>query len=79
MERPDDVEAAAAGVESDIADLERRSSRVDEHIDEARQDWRRKQQDPGVPGAEPSHNDEAGGDVAGDWSGEGKSASDAGQ
>jgi len=65
-------------MERDLQDMEERAGEVDEHIDETRKDWERKQSDAGVPGAEPGVEPEAE-EVAGDWEGEGPAASDAGQ
>jgi ribosomal protein S15P/S13E len=38
--------------ERELADMEERSERVEEHIEEARKDWEAKKQDASVPGAE---------------------------
>src|SRR5687768_3054121 len=46
-----DHEQRAADAERELADMEERSQRVGEHIDEARKDWDKKVADPGVPGA----------------------------
>ena len=46
-----DHEQQAAAAERELADMEARSERVGEHIDEARKDWEAKVADPGVPGA----------------------------
>ena len=39
--------------EHELQDMEHRSAQLDDEIDDVRGDWRRKQQDPAVPGAEP--------------------------
>ena len=50
-------ERAADEMEGTLEDMETASHAVEEHIDEARDDWRRKQADPNVPGAEqPDHD-----------------------
>jgi hypothetical protein len=46
-----DHEAQADAAERELADMEARSERVGEHIDEARKDWDAKVADPAVPGA----------------------------
>ena len=53
-------QADAAGRE--LADMEERSERVGEHIDEARKDWDAKVADPSVPGAggDPDRAEEGG-------------------
>jgi hypothetical protein len=83
MERHDDlddkVQAAAEEMEAELADMEHRSDEVGEEIDDARSDWEAKQADDSVPGAEPRDAEDAGGDVAGDWEGEGPAADKAGQ
>ena len=83
MERRDEsddrVQAAAEEMEASISGLEQRSEQLDEQAEGVRRDWERKRDDPSVPGAEPRDPDEAGGEVAGDWSGEGDSANRAGQ
>ena len=45
-------EQKADEAERELADMEERGQRVEEHIDAARKDWERKQADPAVPGAE---------------------------
>ena len=42
----EDHEDTAAAAERELADMEERSERVGEHIDEARKDWEAKQADP---------------------------------
>jgi len=46
-----DHEQQAAAAERELADMEERSDRVGEHIEEARKDWEAKVADPAVPGA----------------------------
>jgi hypothetical protein len=46
-----DHEQQADEAERELADMEERSQRVEEHIEEARKDWEAKQADPSVPGA----------------------------
>jgi hypothetical protein len=46
-----DHEEQAKAAERELADMEERSERVGEHIDEARKDWEAKLADPAVPGA----------------------------
>ena len=55
----EDHEDVAAAAARELADMEERSDRVGEHIDEARKDWQAKQADPAVPGAtgEPDEGD----------------------
>jgi hypothetical protein len=57
-----DHEQKAQRAERDLADMEERSERVEEHIDEARKDWDAKVADPGVPGAggDPDRAEEGG-------------------
>jgi hypothetical protein len=54
----EDHERAARGLEREVDDMQRSSERLGRNIDEAREDWRRKQQDPGVPGADPPDDDQ---------------------
>ncbi|MDX6699123.1 MAG: hypothetical protein QOE65_2520 [Solirubrobacteraceae bacterium] len=77
-ERDDAVQAATGEMESSIEDMEARSDEVGEHIDDTRSEWKAKQQDSSVPGAEAGGESEAE-EVAGDWEGEGPAAADAGQ
>jgi hypothetical protein len=53
-------EEAAAHVERELDDMERRSERLGDQIDDVRDDWQRKQADEHVPGAsaEPTPGDE---------------------
>ena len=48
----------AQQLEREAEDLEERSDRVGEHIDDTRRDWESKEQDPSVPGAQPDPGDE---------------------
>ena len=43
----------AREMERDAAEMEEHSEKVGEHIDEARREWKAKEQDPSVPGAQP--------------------------
>jgi hypothetical protein len=58
----EDYEQQADGAERDIADMEERSERVGERIDETRKDWEAKLADPAVPGAggDPDRAEEGG-------------------
>jgi hypothetical protein len=55
-------ERQADAVERELEDMEERSERVGEHIDEAGKDWQAKVADESVPGAggDPSRADEGG-------------------
>ena len=57
-----DHEGQAEAAEREFADMEERSERVGEHIDEARKDWDAKVADPAVPGAggDPDRAEEGG-------------------
>jgi hypothetical protein len=57
-----DYEGQADAAERELADMEERSERVEEHIEEARKDWEAKVADPGVPGAggDPERAEEGG-------------------
>jgi chromosome segregation ATPase len=46
-----DHEQQADEAERELADMEERGERVEEHIEEARKDWEAKQRDDAVPGA----------------------------
>jgi alkanesulfonate monooxygenase SsuD/methylene tetrahydromethanopterin reductase-like flavin-dependent oxidoreductase (luciferase family) len=48
---PKDYEQQADAAERELADMEERSERVEEHIEEARKDWEAKVADDSVPGA----------------------------
>jgi hypothetical protein len=52
----------AEAAERELADMEERSERVGEHIDEARKDWQEKVADDAVPGAsgDPDRAEEGG-------------------
>jgi hypothetical protein len=58
----EDYEREASAAERDLADMEERSERVGEHIDEARKDWEAKAADADVPGAggDPERAEEGG-------------------
>jgi hypothetical protein len=47
----EDHRQQADAAERELADMEERSQRVGEHIDELRKDWEAKVADPSVPGA----------------------------
>jgi len=47
----EDHREQAEAAERELADMEERRQRLDEHIDEARKDWEAKVADPAVPGA----------------------------
>jgi hypothetical protein len=51
------VERASEELERETDKLERESKRLGEDIDQARSDWRAKQQDGGVPGAVEGEDD----------------------
>ncbi len=57
----DKVQAAAEEMEAEIEKLEKHSAEVGEEIDATQEEWKRKQADPGVPGAEPSEEDDEAG------------------
>ena len=56
----EDHEQQADAAERELADMEERSQRVGEHIDQARKDWESKLADGSVPGAagDPEQDDE---------------------
>jgi hypothetical protein len=58
----EDHEQQAKAAERELADMEERSERVGEHIDEARKDWEAKVADDSVPGAggDPDRAEEGG-------------------
>ncbi|MFL5821108.1 MAG: hypothetical protein ACJ76S_10565 [Solirubrobacteraceae bacterium] len=70
--------AAADEMDARAAKMEDHSDELDREVADTRGDWRRKQQDSSVPGAEPEH-EERSGEVVGDWQGEGQEAEEAGQ
>ena len=47
----EDHEQRADAADRELAEMEERSKRVGEHIEEAREDWEAKLADPDVPGA----------------------------
>jgi hypothetical protein len=51
-------EEQAEQMEHDAERMEHDSERVGDHIDEARQEWEAKEQDPSVPGAQPDPDEE---------------------
>ena len=59
----DDHEQAAAAAERELADMEERSERVGERIDEARKDWQAKRADGSIPGAEPPEDGDSEGEL----------------
>ena len=59
----DEYERQADDAERELADMEERSERVGEHIDEARKDWEAKQADDAVPGATGDPDDGADGEL----------------
>jgi hypothetical protein len=75
----DKVQAATDEMAAELTDMEQRSEEVGKEIHSTRAEWERKREDSSVPGAEPRDEEDAGGDVAGDWEGEGPAADDAGQ
>jgi hypothetical protein len=58
----EEYEQEADAAERELADMEERSERVGEHIDEARKDWEAKVADSAVPGAagDPDRAEEGG-------------------
>jgi hypothetical protein len=69
----EDYEREASAAERELADMEERSERVGEHIDEARKDWEAKAADADVPGAVGDSDDRSADDTpaSGDERGEG--------
>ena len=57
----EDHDQQADAAERELADMDERSERVEQHIEQARKDWEAKKADPAVPGAsgEPADDDEA--------------------
>jgi uncharacterized small protein (DUF1192 family) len=45
--------------EREVEEMEERSDRLEDEIEETRSDWERKKRDPSVPGAEPPDDDES--------------------
>jgi hypothetical protein len=58
----EDHEQQAESAQRELADMEERSERVGEHIEDARKDWDAKVADPDVPGAggDPERAEEGG-------------------
>ena len=54
----DDHREHAEAAERELADMERQSERVAEHIEQVRDDWKAKQADGSVPGAVGDSGDE---------------------
>jgi hypothetical protein len=81
LERVDaEVEAAEERMERDVADLAQRTERLSDRVEETQRDWRRKREDPHVPGAPPpAEREQPARGVAGDWRREGPDAARAGQ
>ena len=59
----DKVQAAAEEMEAEIEQLEKHSAEVGEEIEATDAEWKRKQADPAVPGAEPDDEEDAGDDA----------------
>ena len=59
----DKVQAAAEEMEAEIEELEKHSAEVGEEIEATDAEWKRKQADPAVPGAEPDDEEDAGDDA----------------
>jgi hypothetical protein len=53
-----DHEELADELDRERADMEHQSEQLGDEIDEARDQWRARQKDPAVPGAEPREEDE---------------------
>ena len=62
----EDYRQQADAAERELADMEERSQRVGEHIDELRKDWEAKVADPSVPGAGGAPKDAAEGEGEGE-------------
>jgi hypothetical protein len=54
----EDHDRLAQGVERQLDDMQRKSDQLDESIEDVRTDWRRKQEDESVPGADRPDDDE---------------------
>ena len=52
-ERPDSPDRLAEELEQRTAELQRRAEELEQEIDRAAEEWRRKREDPDVPGARP--------------------------
>lgn len=50
-------ERAAQDLESELEEMERKAERLGDEVDETRADWRRKQSDETIPGAEPPESE----------------------
>lgn len=55
----EELDEAVEDMRSDAEEMQERSEKLGDRIDEARSDWRSKQQDDAVPGARPPLDDEA--------------------
>jgi hypothetical protein len=77
----DEVRAGVDGMESEAEEMSSRSDELGDEVEDVRDDWQAKRRDSSVPGAEPPAEEEEseGGEVAGDWEGEGPAADEAGQ
>ena len=53
------LDEAVEDMQSDADEMQERSEKLGDRIDETRSDWRAKQQDDAVPGAQPPLDDEA--------------------
>jgi hypothetical protein len=53
------LDEAIDDMTSDAGEMQERSEELGKHIEEARSDWHSKQQDAGVPGAQPRVDEEA--------------------
>jgi hypothetical protein len=51
-------EEQAQDMERDAERMQHETDRVGDHIDETRREWSAKEQDPGVPGAQPDSEEE---------------------
>lgn len=83
MDRQDDLEQrvrdAADEMERGADEMEARTDEVGERVEATRAEWKRKQQDTQVPGADGGEDVDSEEEAAGDWEGEGPAAQDAGQ
>ena len=62
QERRDDekrVDQAVEHMRSDVEEMEERSEELGDRVQKTKSDWRSKQQDDAVPGAQPPPGDEA--------------------
>jgi hypothetical protein len=53
------LDEAIEDMRSDVGEMQERSKELGKHIEETRSDWHSKQQDAGVPGAQPPVDEEA--------------------